>query len=107
MIDRDVASHLNAYNTSGAELIVGNGRFVASKTITLSDGSKRVLVGDKVILNVDTPAAIPGIPGLEAVRPVTHIEALELKVLPQHLVVLGGGYVGLEMPRPIADSAAR
>src|SRR5262245_62391473 len=47
MIDRDIASHLNAYNTSGAELIMGSGRFIASKTIdvTLNDGGKRVLVG--------------------------------------------------------------
>jgi pyruvate/2-oxoglutarate dehydrogenase complex dihydrolipoamide dehydrogenase (E3) component len=57
----------------------------------------RVLIGDQVFINVGTHAAIPAVPGLEEARPLTHIEALELGYLPQHLIVLGGGYVGLEM----------
>src|SRR5213592_5290665 len=56
-----------------------------------------VLAGGQVFLDIGTHAAIPNIPGLEAARPLTHIEALELDYLPSHLVVLGGGYVGLEM----------
>jgi pyruvate/2-oxoglutarate dehydrogenase complex dihydrolipoamide dehydrogenase (E3) component len=99
MIDRDIAFHLNAYKTSGAELIMGSGRFMAPKTmeVALNDGGKRLLIGSKVVINVGTHAAIPSIPGLEAVRPLTHIEVLELDILPPHLIVLGGGYVGLEM----------
>src|SRR6185295_14646884 len=60
------------------------------------DGGTRVLVGDQVFLNVGTHAAIPDVPGLEAAHPLTNIEALELDYLPPHLIVLGGGYVGLE-----------
>jgi pyruvate/2-oxoglutarate dehydrogenase complex dihydrolipoamide dehydrogenase (E3) component len=99
MIDREIAFHLNAYKTSGAELVMGSGRFVGPRTIevALNDGGKRVLTGSKVIINVGTHAAIPSIPGLKAAEPLTHIEALELDTLPPHLVVLGGGYVGLEM----------
>jgi len=99
MIDREIAFHLNAYKTSGAKLIMGSGRFIAPKTIevALNDGGTRVLNGSKVVINVGTHAAIPRIPGLEAVRPLTHIEVLELDILPPHLIVLGGGYVGLEM----------
>jgi pyruvate/2-oxoglutarate dehydrogenase complex dihydrolipoamide dehydrogenase (E3) component len=99
MVDRLVADHLRNYETSGAQLIMGNGRFVAPKTleVRLNDGGTRVLAGDRVFLNVGTRAAIPNIPGLEAARPLTHIEALELDYLPSHLIVLGGGYVGLEM----------
>jgi pyruvate/2-oxoglutarate dehydrogenase complex dihydrolipoamide dehydrogenase (E3) component len=99
MIDREIAFHLNAYKTSGAELIMGSGRFIAPKTIevALNDGGKRVLIGSNIVINVGTHAAIPRIPGLEAVRPLTHIEVLELDMLPPHLIVLGGGYVGLEM----------
>ena len=41
--------------------------------------------------------AIPDVPGLEAAGPLTNIEALELDYLPAHLIVLGGGYVGLEL----------
>jgi pyruvate/2-oxoglutarate dehydrogenase complex dihydrolipoamide dehydrogenase (E3) component len=72
---------------------------VAPKTleIRLNDGGSRVLAGDRVFLNVGTHAAIPSVPGLEAARPLTHIEALELDYLPPHLIVLGGGYTGLEL----------
>jgi len=99
MVDREIALHLQNYKTSGAELIMGAGRFVAPKTlqVDLNDGGTRVLAGDQVFLNLGTHAAIPNIPGLEAARPLTHIEALELDYLPSHLIVLGGGYVGLEL----------
>src|SRR5262249_2493943 len=42
-------------------------------------------------------ATIPGIPGVEAARPLTNVEALDLDYVPPHLIVLGGGYVGLEL----------
>jgi pyruvate/2-oxoglutarate dehydrogenase complex dihydrolipoamide dehydrogenase (E3) component len=99
MVERETAFHSNMYKTTGTELIMGAGRFVAPKTleVQLNDGGTRVLAGDRVFLNLGTHAAIPNVPGLEAARPLTHIEALELDYLPSHLVVLGGGYVGLEM----------
>ena len=99
MVDREIALHLQNYKQSGAELIMGSGRFVAPKTleVQLNDGGTRVLAGDQVFLNLGTHAAIPNIPGLEAARPLTHIEALELDYLPSHLIVLGAGYVGLEL----------
>jgi pyruvate/2-oxoglutarate dehydrogenase complex dihydrolipoamide dehydrogenase (E3) component len=99
MVDREIAFHLENYKTSGAELIMGTGRFVAPKRleVRLNDGGTRLLTGDQVFLNVGTHAAIPSVPGLEAARPLTHIEALELDYLPSHLIVLGGGYVGLEL----------
>jgi pyruvate/2-oxoglutarate dehydrogenase complex dihydrolipoamide dehydrogenase (E3) component len=99
MVDREIALHLQNYKQSGAELIMGSGRFVAPKTleVQLNDSGTRVLAGDQVFLNLGTHAAMPNIPGLEAARPLTHIEALELDYLPSHLIVLGGGYVGLEL----------
>jgi pyruvate/2-oxoglutarate dehydrogenase complex dihydrolipoamide dehydrogenase (E3) component len=99
MVEAQIAKHLQNYKTSGAELIMGAGRFVGPKTleVLLNDGGTRVLAGDQVFLNVGTHAAIPSVPGLEAARPLTHIEALELDYLPQHLIVVGGGYVGLEL----------
>src|SRR5438128_275315 len=99
MVDGQIAAHLQNYKTSGAELIMGAGRFVAPKTheVRLNDGGTRVLAGDQVFLNVGTHAAIPSVPGLEAARPLTNIEALDLDYLPPHLIVLGGGYVGLEL----------
>jgi pyruvate/2-oxoglutarate dehydrogenase complex dihydrolipoamide dehydrogenase (E3) component len=99
MIDREVAFHLQAYKTSGAELVMGTGRLVGPKTIevALNGGGTRRLSGDRVFINVGTRAAIPDVPGLAAAQPLTHIEALELERLPAHLIVLGGGYVGIEM----------
>ncbi|RZN18269.1 mercuric reductase [Bradyrhizobium sp. Leo121] len=99
MVDREIAFHLNAYKESGAELIMGSGHFVGPKTlqVALNDGGTRLLAGDEVVLNVGTHAAIPEIAGLKAARALTHIEALEVDYLPSHLIVLGGGYVGVEM----------
>jgi pyruvate/2-oxoglutarate dehydrogenase complex dihydrolipoamide dehydrogenase (E3) component len=99
MINREIEFHLRNHKATGAELIMGSGRFVAPKTLEvhLNDGGTRTLAGDKVFLNLGSHAAIPDVPSLEAVRPLTHIEALELDYLPPHLIVLGGGYVGLEM----------
>ncbi len=99
MVNREIDFHLKSYKTSGAELIMGTGRFVAPKTleVRLNDGGTRELAADQVFLNVGTHAAIAKVPGLEAARPLTHIEALELDYLPPHLIVFGGGYVGLEL----------
>lgn len=99
MVDRQVAKHLQVYRESGAELIMGSGRFVAAKTleVKVNEGGTRLLAADKVFLNLGTHAAIPNVPGLEAARPLTHVEALELDYVPQHLIVIGGGYSGLEL----------
>src|SRR5262249_38843916 len=98
MVDHSIAAQLAHYKASGAELIMGSGQFVAPKTLAvrLNDGGTRMLVGDRVFVNIGTHSAIPSVPGLEAARPLTNIEALELDYLPPHLIVLGGGYVGLE-----------
>ena len=99
MVDGLIAMHLERYKASGAELVMGTGRFVASKTleVRLNDGGTRVLSGDRVFLDVGTHATIPPIPDLAAAAPLTHIEALELDRVPPYLIVLGGGYVGLEL----------
>ena len=98
MVDALVAMHREHYRASGAELIMGAARFVGPKTLEvhLNDGGTRTLEGERVFLNLGTHAAIPSIPGLADAGPLTNIELLELDRLPEHLVVLGGGYVGLE-----------
>jgi pyruvate/2-oxoglutarate dehydrogenase complex dihydrolipoamide dehydrogenase (E3) component len=99
MVDREVALHLDAYKKSGAELIMGTGVLVAAKTIqvTSEDGGTCLVEGERIVLNVGTHAAMPEIAGLAAARPLTHIEALELDRVPSHLIILGGGNIGLEM----------
>ena len=99
MVERQVAKHLEIYKASGAQLIMGDGRFVAPKTleVTVHGSGTRTFAADKIFINVGTHAAIPSIPGLAEAMPLTHIEALELDYLPSHLIVIGGGYAGLEL----------
>jgi pyruvate/2-oxoglutarate dehydrogenase complex dihydrolipoamide dehydrogenase (E3) component len=91
--------YLENYRKTGAEFIFATGRFIAPKTVeaTLQDGSLRQLRGTNVIVSTGTRAAIDPIPGLAEAKPLTHIETLELGEVPEHLLVLGGGYVGLEL----------
>lgn len=103
MIDAEIGLHLAMYEQTGAELVMGSGRFVAPKTIevALNGGGTRTLVGNEVVLNVGSHAAIPDIAGLRDADPLTHIEALELDTVPSHLIVLGGGYIGVEMAQAL------
>jgi pyruvate/2-oxoglutarate dehydrogenase complex dihydrolipoamide dehydrogenase (E3) component len=91
--------YLGNYRKSGAEFILGSGRFIGPKTleVTLRDGATRQLRGTNVIINTGTHAAFEPTPGLVDAQPLTHIEALELDEVPEHLLVIGGGYVGLEL----------
>jgi len=98
MVGDLVAFHLERYKATGAELIMGTARVVEPHTVevSLNDGGTRLLVAEKLYLNLGTRASVPSVPGLAEARPLTHIEALELDRIPGHLIVLGGGYVGLE-----------
>jgi pyruvate/2-oxoglutarate dehydrogenase complex dihydrolipoamide dehydrogenase (E3) component len=109
MVARENAAHLAFYESSGAELIMGRGQFTAPKTIevTLNEGGTRTLSGNQVVINVGSHAAIPDIPGLADAQPLTHIEALELDQLPEHLLVLGGGYIGIEMAQALRRFGSR
>jgi pyruvate/2-oxoglutarate dehydrogenase complex dihydrolipoamide dehydrogenase (E3) component len=91
--------YLDHYKQTGAEFILGAGRFVGPKTleVTLAGGATRRLRGTNVIVSTGTRALLEPIPGLAEAQPLTHIEALELDHVPGHLIVIGGGYVGLEL----------
>ena len=99
MVNGLVAFHLERYQASGAELIMGRARIIAPKTVevALNHGGTRRLSAGKLFLNLGTHAGIPPVSGLADAQPLTNIEALELDRLPGHLLVLGGGYVGLEL----------
>jgi pyruvate/2-oxoglutarate dehydrogenase complex dihydrolipoamide dehydrogenase (E3) component len=98
MVRHEAELHMQNFTATGTELIVGHGRFVAPKTLEVSlEGGTRILTSDQVFLNLGTQPAVPPITGLKDAQPLTHIEALELDYVPAHLIVLGGGYVGIEM----------
>ncbi len=90
--------YLENYRKTGAEFILGAGRFLAPKTVevALADGTTRQLRGTNVIVSTGTRAKLEAIPGLSEAQPLTHIEALELDTIPKHLLVIGSGYVGVE-----------
>jgi pyruvate/2-oxoglutarate dehydrogenase complex dihydrolipoamide dehydrogenase (E3) component len=60
-----------------------------------------------VFLNLGTRASIPNVPGIEDAGALTHVEALDLDRLPEHLIVLGGGFVGLELSQAMRRFGAR
>lgn len=99
MVTGLVDMHLDNFKKTGAELVMGSGHFVGPKTIevALAEGGTRTLRGKNVVINTGSRATIDHTPGLSEAGPLTHIEALELDQIPGHLVVLGGGYIGLEL----------
>jgi pyruvate/2-oxoglutarate dehydrogenase complex dihydrolipoamide dehydrogenase (E3) component len=109
LVDGMIAIHKARFAADGLEFILGDGRFVGPKTIEvqLAQGGTRRLEGERVFLNLGTHAAIPDIRGLSGAAPLTHVEALELDRLPAHLIVLGGGYVGLEMAQAFRRFGSR
>ncbi len=80
------------------DLIMGEASFTAPKVVTvqLNDGGTRQLTADKIFINAGLRPAIPNIAGLDAVPYLDSTSIMELDAVPQHLMVLGGGYVGLE-----------
>ena len=88
---------------------MGEARFIEPKTVevTLNSGGSRRLRGDRVFLCVGTRAGIPNVPGLAAAQPMTHVEALNLERLPDYLVIIGGGYVGLEFAQALRRFGSR
>ena len=109
MVNELVATHLGKFKASGAELVMGEARFIGPRTVEVAlnaDGT-RVVRGDRVFINVGTRARIPEVPGLSEAKPMTHVEALNLERLPEHLVILGGGYVGLEFAQAMRRFGSR
>jgi len=84
--------------TDGLELVMGDARFTGSKSVEvrLNDGSVRHLAGETIFINTGLRPTKPPIPGLESVLTLDNVSIMELDTLPEHLVVLGGGYIGLE-----------
>jgi pyruvate/2-oxoglutarate dehydrogenase complex dihydrolipoamide dehydrogenase (E3) component len=79
--------------TEGLELVFGTARFVAPRTLAVNG---RTLRADLIFINVGARPAAPDIPGLAEVAPLDSTSIMELDEVPAHLIVLGGGYIGLE-----------
>jgi pyruvate/2-oxoglutarate dehydrogenase complex dihydrolipoamide dehydrogenase (E3) component len=101
---RDIVEQFRAGSRSsveeaeGLDLIEGTGRFVDAHTVEVArgDGPTQTLTADRVVVNTGTRPALPPIEGLDEVDHLTSTSIMELGAVPEHLLVLGGGYIGLE-----------
>ena len=109
MVESGVQFHLDRFQATGAELICGEAHFIAPKTVEvrLNAGGRRTVTGDRVFLDLGSRATMPDIPGLADAKPMTHIQALDLQYLPAHVIVLGAGYVGLELAQALRRFGSR
>ncbi|MGQ0548298.1 MAG: mercuric reductase [Armatimonadota bacterium] len=84
--------------TEGLDLIFGEARFVGPSTVEvrLKDRETRRLTAEKIFINTGARPARPPLPGLDAISAVDSTSIMELDSVPEHLLVLGGGYIGLE-----------
>jgi len=92
------ASQGRIEKTANLDLIFGEASFTAPKSIVvrMKDGSQRELTGDSFFLNAGARPSVPSIDGLNNVPFLNSTSIMELATMPEHLLVLGGGYVGLE-----------
>lgn len=109
MVAGMIGIHEEKFAAPGIEFVLGQGRFTGPRSlqVELAGGGTRRVTAERVFLNLGTHAAIPPVPGLAAAAPLTHVEALELDRLPEHLAVLGGGPVGCELAQAFRRFGAR
>jgi pyruvate/2-oxoglutarate dehydrogenase complex dihydrolipoamide dehydrogenase (E3) component len=82
----------------GLTLLMGEARFTGSKRVEvrLNEGGMRSLAAETIFINTGARPRVPALPGLDGVPFLDSTSIMELDTVPAHLVVLGGGYVGLE-----------
>jgi pyruvate/2-oxoglutarate dehydrogenase complex dihydrolipoamide dehydrogenase (E3) component len=109
MVKGLVEVHNKRFAANHVEFIRGRGEFTGPRTMSveLEQGGTRSLTADTVIVSTGSRAVVPEIQGLHEARPMTHVEELELDTLPEHLVILGGGYVGLEFAQAMVRFGSR
>lgn len=95
--------------TANLDLIFGSASFTGPKEIAVlgKDGSTRSLTTDKIIINAGTRAAIPKLPGIDTVSYLDNASIMELDAVPEHLLILGGGYIGLEFSQAFRRFGSR
>lgn len=100
--------NLEQFTASGMDLVMGHARFVAPRRVEVATGAgTRVVEAEHVVINLGTTPALPDIPGLADARPLTSETLLDLERIPPRLVVIGGGYVGLELAQAMHRFGSR
>lgn len=84
-------------STEGLELVLGEASFSGEKELTITSiGKKEIVTGDWIFINTGAEASIPKLKGLKSVNYLTSTSILELEEIPEHLIIIGGSYIGLE-----------
>src|SRR5690606_35307813 len=78
------------------EIVKGRATFKSPMVLQVSDGESRELQGDRIFINTGSHTVIPDIEGLASQPYLTSTSIMELEETPEHLLILGGGYIGLE-----------
>lgn len=71
----------------------GHGAFTSTTTVNVNN---KELTADKIFINVGARASIPNIPGVDKIKYFTNSDIMDIEVLPEHLIIIGGSYIGLE-----------
>jgi pyruvate/2-oxoglutarate dehydrogenase complex dihydrolipoamide dehydrogenase (E3) component len=84
--------------TANLDLIFGEASFMGPKNVSvrLQDGAQRTFSADRIFINAGARPSVPKLEGLQDVPFLDSTSIMELDSVPEHLLVLGGGYVGLE-----------
>jgi pyruvate/2-oxoglutarate dehydrogenase complex dihydrolipoamide dehydrogenase (E3) component len=101
---RDVVARFREGNqrriekTPNLDLIFGEASFTGSRSIEvrLNDGSRRNLAADQFFINAGCRSSVPSLEGLQSVPFLDSTSIMELDAVPEHLLIIGGGYIGLE-----------
>ncbi len=96
---RDQQSWIEVLSEAGYGVVPGTGTFVDPQTVRVGD---RELTAEKILIAAGSRTAVPPIPGIEDVDWIDHVTALELEEVPESLLIVGGGPVGLEFAQIFA-----
>ncbi len=95
--------------TAGVDLIFGEARFTGPSSVAVhrEDAEVRHLEAEQIFINTGTRSAVPRIDGIEDVPVLDNEGMLELDTIPEHLIVVGGGYIGVEFGQMFRRFGAR
>jgi mercuric reductase len=103
-IRRSQESWVELLESLGYEIVRGEATFVDARTVRVAD---RELTGDRILIATGSRTAVPPVPGIEQIEWIDHITGLELEQIPESLLVVGAGPVGLEFAQIFARFGSR
>ncbi len=103
------SSERRLQGVANLDVLFGEASFTGPKTmhVRMNDGTERELAAERIFINTGARPSIPAIDGLDPARTLNSTTIMELDVVPEHLIVLGGGYVGLEFGQMFRRFGAR